>query len=273
VGVLATGLGIDRSEAGARLDSGIVADNLQADDAVRLRSILSAAGLAATVADARSPSRKSLSIQLSVWADSARVVRRLAKVLDRDPAEVAARIVRPGGLVFTDLAPAEHARLSALAGRVRGTVLCTSDPDTALFDIYATRKLDHAETQLLDSTLDMAGCRQDNLTGAIAAGLTVDLCNRILSRLPGMGLRCIDQSFARFDLLLTGTSGWVTRDLCDFLAARTQQPRARFQSLSPASPVKLDLGLTARVARQFCADYAAIGLFVRPVLSTRAGNP
>jgi len=273
VDVLATNLGIDRSEAGLRLDTGMAADRLSADAAQRLRSILSAAGLAVTVADARSPARTSLSVQLSVWADAPRVVRRLAMLLDRDAAGIAASIARPGGLVFPDLTSAEHTRLVALLGRVRGTVLTSSDPETALFDVHVTRRLSADEDHLLRTTLAMAGCREDALTGAVATGLSRDLCDRILSRLAHLGLLSVDQCFQRFDLLLTGTSGWVTRDLGDFLAARTQQPRARFETLSAGSPVKLDLGLTAKVARQFCADYAAIGLFVRPVLSGRSGNP
>lgn len=273
VGMLGAGLGLNPSEAAHRLARGILGDDFPADEARRLQSILSAAGLPVTVGQATTQGRKTLSVQLSVWADARRVARRLAKVLDGDASQIASGLGRAGGLVFTDLTASEHDRLVGLVRPVRGTVLASSDPDAALFDIFATRPLDPAESRHLSGVLRITGSAEEPLTGAIAGNLTPALCRYILSRTPDLDLLAIDQTFQRFDILLTGTSGWVTRDLADFLAARTQQPRARFETLSPASPVTLDLGLTRTVARQFCADYAAIGLFVRPVLSGRAANP
>lgn len=216
---------------------------------------------------------RDLSAQLAVWADAERVSARLAPLLGMDQAAVATALARPGGLVLAGLDPSRAAATEGLLRRTRGLVVTASDPATARHDIYPSRPLSRAEAERLSACLGRIGAAGDALTGALASGLSRVLRDHILSRCPDLDLVAIDRRFQRFDLVLTGTCGWVTRDLADFLAARTQQPRARFEALSPAAPVTLDLGLRDTVARQFCGDYAAIGLFVRPVLSHRSGNP
>lgn len=271
--VLSCSLGLDRSEVAARLDHGIAGNDIPADMADRLRAVLDAAGCPAVSGRDAAAAVTDLSVQLAVWADPARVARRLASCLGRDEADIAADLARPGGMVLGGLSSAELTQMEALIGPVRGTVLTASDPATALYDVFASRPAGAASDDRLSPFLRLLGAAEDPLTGAIAANLSQRQCRYLMARLPDLGLLPLDQSFQRFDLRLTGTTGWVTRDLADFLAARTQQPRARFETLLPEAPVTLDLGLTRTVARQFCADYAAIGLFVRPVLSGRVGNP
>ena len=269
-GILASALGISREEAADRLQTGMVADGLSVEAARSLRALLSAAGIA--VRTETTPARVNLSIQLAVWADGTRAARRLARALDGDADDVGDRLSRPGGMIFTDLDRDAADRLRGVTGRVRGTVVTLSDPATALYDLYLTRPLSDDESARLDDAMQLAGATGDALTGAVAAGLPKALCGVLTGRLAGLDLLAMDQAFQRFDLVLTGTNGWVTRDLADFLTARTHQPRARFEALSPEATMTLDLGLTGALARRFCADYAAIGLFVRPVLSGRAGS-
>lgn len=102
-----------------------------------------------------------------------------------------------------------------------------------------------------------------SLTGAIAEGLSQRLSQKAAAELAGDGLITVNRAFQRFELHLIGVTGWVVQELADFLALRTGQPRARFEVISPAEPIVLDTALTHGVARQFCADYAAIGLFTR----------
>ena len=98
-----------------------------------------------------------------------------------------------------------------------------------------------------------------------AEGIEVDVCESASAR---------DAALAgnRYDLMLTDVTGWVTKDLADFLVGRTAQPRSRFEVISPDAPLALDRGLGQNVARQFRGDYAAIGLHTRLILSGRSRN-
>lgn len=266
---IAATLGLSPTEAARRIESGQLADGLSASRATRLQTVLSVLGLPVRIDNGAVEQRTDLSAQLSVWADGPRVAARLARILRLDPADVTVALAQPGGLVFPDLPPAAADRVGALLRRTRGLVVLASDTATARHDIHLGRPLTQGEADRLSETLRLIGTEADLLTGAVAMNLSRRHRDLLLARLPDLGLLAIDRSFQRFDLLLTGTTGWVTRELADFLTTRTHQPRARFETISPAAPLTLDLALTLPVARQFCADYAAIGLFVRPILSGR----
>lgn len=274
--VLVAHLGITESLALRRLTNspGPIARGLGPKAAQRLFSVLSALGLQLYLrTDDDSALRYDLSLQLSVWADPGRVAARLSSVLSRDPADVAQALVRPGGLILPDLTPAQVRALRDRLAPVRGLILLCADRDGALSDLFATRTLTPGQQTRLADMLHLIGARPDRLTGACAAGLGPAMRDHLLSRLPDLGLIALDRSFQRFDLYLTHVSGWVTKDLADFLATRTGQPRARFEVISPAHPLRLDNGLTHAVLRQFCADYVAIGLFTRPRLRGLPGFP
>lgn len=274
--VLASHLGITESLAFRRLSmgSGPIARGLDPQAAQRLFSVLSALGLQLHLRpDGDRTAQFDLSVQLSVWADSRRVVARLAAALSRDPADIAQALVRPGGLILPDLNQQQLRELQDRLGSIRGLILLRADREGALSDLFATRPLAPAQHMRLTEILRMIGARPDRLTGACAAGLGSAMRDHLMSRLPDLGLIALDRALQRFDLYLTGVTGWVTKDLADFLATRTGQPRARFEVISAADPVLLDSGLTHAVLRQFCADYAAIGLSARPLLRGLTGFP
>lgn len=274
--VLASHLGITESHAFRRLSisPGLIARGLGPQAAQRLFSVLSALGLQLHLRpDGDRTAQFDLSVQLSVWADSRRAVARLAAVLSRDPADIAQALVCPGGLILPDLNQHKLRDLKDRLGLIRGLILLRADRDGALSDLFATRPLAPAQHSRLTEILRMIGARPDRLTGACAAGLCPAMRDHLMSRLPDLGLIALDRGLQRFDLYLTGVTGWVTKDLADFLATRTGQPRARFEVISPANPVRLDSGLTHAVLRQFCADYAAIGLSTRPLLRGLTGFP
>jgi len=274
--VLAAHLGITESLAFRRLSTspGPIAQGLAAHAAQRLFSVLSALGLQLRLRrDDDRTAQCDLSVQLSVWADCGRAAAQLATALSRDPADIAQALVRPGGLILQDLSPQEVRAARERISRIRGLILLRADRDGALSDLFATRALKPGERARLADMLHLIGARSDRLTGACAAGLGPAMRDQLMSRLPDLGLIALDRSLQRFDLYLTNVTGWVTKDLADFLAARTGQPRARFEVISPADPLLLDHGLTHAVLRQFCGDYAAIGLFTRPLLRGLTGFP
>jgi hypothetical protein len=274
--VLASHLGITESLAFRRLSHrpGPIARGLGQEAAQRLFSVLSALGLRLhLLPDGDRTAQFDVSVQLSVWADSRRAVARLAAVLSRDPADIAQALVRPGGLILPELSQPQLRALRDRLEPIRGLILLCSDREGGMSDLFATRPLAPDQHARLTEMLRMIGARPDRLTGACAAGLAPVMRDHLLTRLPDLGLIALDRGLQRFDLYLTGVTGWVTKDLADFLATRTGQPRARFEVISPADPVLLDSGLTHAVLRQFCADYAAIGLSTRPLLRGLTGFP
>lgn len=267
--VLASHLGITERLAFRRLSTspGPIAGGLGQEAAQRLCSVLSALGLQLYLRpDGDRTAQFDLSVQLSVWADSRRAVARLATVLSRDPADIAQALVRPGGLILPDLSQQQLRTLRDRLERIRGLILLYADRDAAMSDLFATHPLAPGQHARLTEMLRMIGARPDRVTGACAAGIGPAMRDHLMSRLPDLGLVALDRGLQRFDLYLTGVTGWVTKDLADFLATRTGQPRASFEVMSPAHPVLLDSGLTHSVLRQFCADYTAIGLTTRPLL-------
>lgn len=274
--ILARHVGISEDNALRRLSAcpGPIASGLNAQAAQRLLTLLSALGLRLRLwPDGDQMQQCDLSVQLSVWANPNSTARRLAMVLARDTVDVAAALTRPGGLVLQGLGPLEACRLQDRLAPIRGLVLLRSDHDGALYDLFATRLLTEGEQARLSESLRLIGARADPVTGACAGGLGSTLRDHLLSRLPDLNLVALDRTIQRFDLYLIGVTGWVTKDLADFLAARTGQPRARFEVISPTNPIRLDHGLSHAVLRQFCADYAAIGLMTRPLLRGLLGFP
>lgn len=273
--VLAHHLGISRQAALRLIGSApcVIASALDPQPAQRLLSILSSLGLRVRlVQQDGTTSRVDLSVQLSVWSDAAKLSDRLAGLLDQNPAEVTASLSRPGGLILADMPADEATTLCNRLRRTRGLVILRSDPETALYDVFATRPLSDDEQHRLQACLRLIGSTADPVTGALAAGLGRSLRDHVLSRLPDLGLFAIDRVFQRYDLMLTDVTGWVTKDLADFLVGRTAQPRSRFEVISPDAPLALDRGLGQNVARQFRGDYAAIGLHTRLILSGRSRN-
>ncbi len=273
--VLAQHLGISRQAALRLIGSApcVIASGLNPQPAQRLLSVLSALGLRVRlVQHDGTTSRVDLSVQLSVWSDAAKLSDRLAGLLDQNPAELAITLSRPGGLILPDMHADEATTLCNRLRRTRGLVILRSDPETAIYDVFATRPLSDDEQQRLQTCLRLIGSTADPITGALAAGLGRSLRDHVLSRLPDLGLLALDRVFQRYDLMLTDVTGWVTKDLADFLVGRTAQPRSRFEVISPDAPLALDRGLGQNVARQFRGDYAAIGLDTRLILSGRSRN-
>lgn len=240
-----------------------VRDGLSRADATRLRGLLQAMGWPASIRPGSDRPATDLSLQPAVWADHARLVRRLSRLLDEDASSIRDGLFRPGGLVIPVASPKRDAISPATLRHLRGLIHVTSDPLTARHDLFPLRPLDRNVLAAIQRDLRPFAASPGALTGAIAEGLTTPLRDRAMARLSGMDVIAVNRAFQRFELHLIGVSGWVGSELADFLSLRTGQPRARFEVISAADPVVLDTALTHGVARQFCADYAAIGLFTR----------
>jgi len=268
--LLAAKLGISPTEAADRLCaiSGPISAPLSRQSALHLRSILSALGVRLELhpPDPAHPPSFDLSLRVADWADPEKAVAQLEQIIGGSRTDLLASLALPSGLLLTDLSAADCANLDLRLRRIRGLVAQRLDRRHACIDIFTTRPLQPEQGNGLSQIRRRLGLSGDPMSGAVLSGLGLGPAERVMGILRDCGLTAVDRAFQRFDLHLTGYAGWLTKDLADFLAARTGQPRARFEFLSPDEPIRLDAGLSYQHARRFCADYAAIGLFVRPVL-------
>lgn len=267
--LLAHNLGIPLAEATARLRAppGPLAA-LPRPQADRLRSVLASVGVRLDPdPDARPAVSCTLSLQPRVWADPRHLAQRITAILGGCEEDHLQALLGPGGLILPP-AGAETCRvLERRLGRIRGLVLLRDDAAQPMADLFPRRDLSAKEARRLAALRRGLGLQGDTVTGAVLSNLPAGLARRLLQdALRDLDLIAVRRIFQRFDLYLTGQAGWMVKDLADFLVARTGQSRGRFESLSPADPVRLDLDLTPATARRFVADYAAIGLFTRPVL-------
>jgi hypothetical protein len=266
--ILAQKLGISVGEATDRLRSvsGPVSAPLARQKADRLRAVLSTLGVRLEIHPADHDATVDLFLQTTVWADLDKVATRVARLIGGTVSDTMSQLAKPAGLLISGLSSAAVSRIELQLRRIKGLQINRVDRCLATFDLFATRKLVAQETARLAEVRAKFGLAGDPISGAALAGLSHGLCARIVAALPPLDLVAVPRSVQRFDLYLAGYSGWLTKDLADFLAARTGQPRARFELISAMDPVRLDVALTYAAASRFCADYAAIGLYVRPSL-------
>lgn len=260
-------LGLTPEIAMARLSEApsVLAEAMEAEAARNLSELLRSLGLRVRLDDMDRDERlRDVSIQLTVPVRMKRAVRVLAELTDLSEDEVALRLRGPGGIILTGLSGAETERLRAGTARLGNITFIESDPGSATYDIFLR---DGEAGEGLTDRLRMMGAEPDPITGALAAGLDRALCRHLKSRVDRSDLLILDRNFQRYDLYLTRATGWMTRDLADFLVARTGLPRSRFEILSDELPLRIELGLTHAVSRQFRADYASIGLHTFLLLS------
>lgn len=242
----------------------VLVDGIDAVTGARLHRILLSLGLQVAIGNGIVVAeRLDLSIQPRYRSLAVTVLEDVGQILGKAPEGLAKAFGQPGGLVLTDLTRENATRLQRALCRMKGLIVAVSDPKIAVYDLYQKDATTLAELQPLVTHLHRLGLRADPLTGALAADLNDTTRRHILSRFPDSRIFAFDRVFQRFDVVLTGMTGWLTADLADFLVNRTALPRARFEALSPARPLCIERGLTYEAARQFHADYESIGVHTR----------
>lgn len=273
--ILAKELDISVAEATDRLlsVSGPVSAPLARQKADKLRAVLSTLGVRLDIHPTIQDGAVDLFLQTTIWSDVARVTSRVARIIGGSVSDHMSQLGGPTGLLLPGLPSTAASRIEAQLRRIDGLLIHRIDRRLATLDLFASRDLSAHETSRLVDLRSKYGLAGDPISGAVLAGLGHGICARIMAALDDLDLIAVPRSVQRFDLYLTGYSGWLTKDLADFLAARTGQPRARFELMSPSDPVRLDVALSYAHARRFCADYAAIGLYVRLLLRGLPRNP
>jgi hypothetical protein len=257
-------LGLDARKAMETLASipAALARNVPAPRALRAVAVLSAFGFRVRL-DPESDSDDAagqapavavhdVAIQPVGDADRTALTQRLAKALQLSEAAIAAALGGPEGLVLRDLAAPQIARLRRLVGRKSTLRLIVSDPQTVLHDAFTRhRALPGAELLRL-------GLSRCAFSGAVGAGMNRATALHLARRIPE-GTLILNRDFQRFDLFLIRAPALAAKELAGFLESR----RFALSREPGEAPHRIDADLPYRVAEQFVADYAAIGLDVR----------
>ncbi len=259
-------LGIEPQQAADRLASlpTVLTENVAGPEAQRLSAVLMAFGLNVRLdptfsTKAPQPPAEALAdlaVQLAPGADAKVAASRLHALLGMPEAVVLKGLTGPEGLVLRGLSPPQIIGRQQALRRDRGLRLTLSDPASATFDAFpAMNKL------LPVADLMRLGLARCPFSGAAASGLNhataLYLSRRVQDR-----LTLVNRDFQRFDLLLRATHGLAPKELSGFLESR---PGARQPSANDGLR-QLEIDLPRRVAMQFAADYATIGVEVQPRL-------
>jgi hypothetical protein len=267
-GLLVSHLGLSAARAAQLLNAApsVLAESLPARAAQRLASLLLALGVPVRLDPATGgPSAGPVELSVQAIGPVEPAAERLAGHLGQSADALAAALAGPGGLVLA--LPCDVAEpLRRTLRREAGLRVTLSIPETATYDLFG-QILGQPGHQGLLSLLQRLGLRPCGFSGALASGLDHRMARHVLARFPHAGIVALNRDFQRFDLFLTGVGGVGLQDLADFLATRGQPSLARLKSLSAANPLRVETGLIRAAARQFQADYAAIGLETRLRLS------
>jgi len=250
--VMAQHLGITQAEAVKKLRSGPL--DLGADGA-HLRPLLVALGVAVP----HQPNLFDLSLQAKSGACLENLALRLAPVVGLTESFVRARLASPGGLILTDLQRDAGDSLIQSLLRWKGLVAAVSWQRHAVLDLFCPAQMTPSLCRLLVDAQRL-GFGPDAQTGALAAGLERRAAASLVRRHPTVDGIWVNRAFQRYDLFLIAKGDQADTGLVDFLAARSNQPRAQFKTVSPANPLRIEAGLTRSIMERFQGDYAGLGL-------------
>jgi len=245
-------LGITQAAAFERLRSGPLD---LGDDEAQLRPLLVALGVVVP----HQSDLFDLSLQAKSGACPESLARRLAPVVGLKEVFVRARLDCPGGLILTDLQHDTGDSLIQSLVRWKGLDAAVSWQRTAVLDLFCAARVTPALCRLLVHAQRL-GFAPDAQTGALAAGLERRAVASLARHHPTPGGIWVNRAFQRYDLFLIAEGDQADTGLVDFLAARSNQPRARFKTVSPANPLRIEAGLTRTMMQRFQADYAGLGL-------------
>lgn len=167
-----------------------------------------------------------------------------------------AAMAGPAGLVMPDLG-AEEARARAQILRESGLQVTVAARDGAVHDLFAPAGF--VAPAALTRYLALLGCEASE--EALACGLEARAADLVLARFGGLGLVCVNQAFQRYDLYITGSGALSCLEAADFLASR--RVVEAHDRLQKGQAIRIETGLSRKLARQFLLDYRHIGLAAR----------
>ena len=166
----------------------------------------------------------------------------------------------PEGYVLADLSPARAEWLAHALRRISGVSVVMSEQQSARYDIFSEAELTEQECTAVRRHLRLLGCTIGGFGGAIGSGMDRRAVERVLARFPDLGLFGTNQAFQRHELLVIGRGTLTQQEFIDFLMTRPVAGAIPAKQLLNALPLRVEAFLTRSAARQFLADYSAIGM-------------
>ncbi len=166
----------------------------------------------------------------------------------------------PSGMVLKTLS---HARAEWLCNALRqlpGVSAVVSEHQTARYDLFAQSGLTEVEDAELRRYLRLLGCSIGSFGDAVASGLELRVLDRVLARFPNLDLLGVNQVFQRYELLIIGKGSLTLQEFADFLMTRPVAQSIPMRKLQEALPLRVESCLSRAAAKQFLADYSAIGM-------------
>ena len=256
-------LGIEPQQAADRLASlpTVLADDVPGPQAQRVSALLMAFGFLVRLdptlsCDAAIVPCDDMAVQAVPGGNVAALAGALADRLGGTAASIAAALLTPEGLVMRAMTARQVLDLRRALRSEKALRLLTSNPASAIFDAFA-RPASRGPVPDL-ARLGLARCA---FSGAVAARMNAATAGH-LARRTGGRLAILNRDFQRFDLILTGARGLAEKELADFLAVRPSGlARGQMGGVRTLLQV-IETDLPRRVAEQFTADYASIGVDV-----------
>ena len=166
----------------------------------------------------------------------------------------------PEGHVLAGLSPAKAEWLGHALRKISGVSVVLSEHQSARFDIFSGAELTEQECMAIRRHLRLLDCSIGGFSGAIGSGMDRRAVERVLARFPDLGLFGVNQAFQRHELLIIGKGTLTQQEFIDFLVTRPVAGKVPARQLLNALPLRVEAFLTRSAAKQFLADYSAIGM-------------
>ena len=200
-----------------------------------------------------------VSIRIMDARHAAKLIRTLERLLGVTGL-TAGSFCGPEGYVLAGLSPAKAEWLGHALRKISGVSVVLSEHQSARYDIFSEAELTEPECTDVRRHLRLLDCNIGGFGGAIGNGMDKRAVERVLARFPDLGLFAANQAFQRHELLIIGKGTLSRQEFIDFLMTRAVAGSIPARQLLNALPLRMEALLTRSAARQFLADYTAIGM-------------
>ena len=200
-----------------------------------------------------------VSIRISEGKPAAKLIAKLERLIGATGLTAAA-LCGPEGHVVGALALEKAEWMCHALRKVAGVSAVVSEHRTASYDLFAEAELTEPESTAVRRHLRLLGSSVGGMGDAIGCGLDRRVVERVLAKFPDLGLFGANQAFQRHELLIIGKGTLTQQEFIDFLVTRPIAQRVPARQLLNSLPLRVESFLTRSAARQFLADYSAIGM-------------
>lgn len=200
-----------------------------------------------------------ISIRLSDGKPAAKLIITLERLMGLTGLTPAS-FCGPSGYVVAGLSPSKAEWLGQAMRKIAGVSAVLSEHLTARYDLFAEAELTEQENTAVRMHLRLLGSGNGCFGDAIGCGLDRRILQRMLDKFPELGLFGVNQAFQRHELLIIGKGTLCQQELVGFLMTRPIAQAIPARLLLKSLPLRVESFLTRSAAKQFLADYSAIGM-------------